>query len=87
MTTDAASLWALMCLRVESEPDPSILTRLLGYFQNLNITPRRVVAEFSTHGHLYLQVEVGGLSEERMGLITAKASQLPVVIDAHWHPL
>jgi len=34
---------ALMRLRVAIDGDPSVLPRLMGFFQNLNVTPRRVV--------------------------------------------
>ena len=43
MTADEPSATAaLLCLRVSTDGDPSVLTRLLGHFQNLNVTPRRV---------------------------------------------
>ena len=52
---------ALLCLRVATDSDPSVLVRLLGYFQNLNVTPRRVVAEFGCNERLHLQIDVAGL--------------------------
>ena len=36
---------ALLRLHVATEADPSALQRLLSYFQNINVVPRRVVAE------------------------------------------
>jgi hypothetical protein len=78
---------ALLCLRVSTDGDPSVLTRLLGYFQNLNVTPRRVVAEFGVNHELHVKVDVSGMSEERMSLITAKVGQNPSVLNAYWHRL
>jgi hypothetical protein len=78
---------ALLCLRVSTDGDPSVLTRLLGHFHNLNVTPRRVVAEFGLMHELYVKVDVSGLSEERMSLIAAKVGQNPCVLNAYWHRL
>ena len=77
----------LLCLRVSTDGDPSVLTRLLGHFHNLNVTPRRVVAEFGSNSHLHVQVDVSGLSEQRLSLITAKVGQNPSVLNAYWHHL
>jgi len=78
---------ALLCLRVSTDGDPSVLTRLLGYFHNLNVTPHRVVAEFGLNHELYVKVDVSGLSEARMSLITAKIGENPCVLNAYWHHL
>jgi hypothetical protein len=88
MTAEAYSPTAkLLCLRVSTDGDPSVLTRLLGHFHNLNVTPRRVVAEFGLMHELYVKVDVSGLSEERMSLIAAKVGQNPCVLNAYWHRL
>ena len=88
MTADELSMTAaLLCLRVSTDGDPSVLTRLLGHFQNLNVTPRRVVAEFGSNALLHLAIDVTGLSEERLTLITAKVGQNPCVLNAYWHYL
>jgi hypothetical protein len=88
MTADEHSpTAALLCLRVSTDGDPSVLTRLLGHFHNLNVTPRRVVAEFGLMHELYVKVDVSGLSEERMSLIAAKVGQNPCVLNAYWHRL
>jgi hypothetical protein len=88
MTADEPSATAaLLCLRVSTDGDPSVLTRLLGHFQNLNVTPRRVVAEFGSNAQLHLAIDVTGLSEERLTLITAKVGQNPCVLNAYWHYL
>jgi hypothetical protein len=78
---------ALLSLRVSTDGDPSVLTRLLGHFHNLNVTPRRMVAEFGLMHELYVKVDVSGLSEERMSLIAAKVGQNPCVLNAYWHRL
>ena len=78
---------ALLCLRVSTDGDPSVLTRLLGHFHNLNLTPRRVLAEFGSDSHMHVKVDVSGLSEERLTLITAKVGQNPCVLNAYWHYL
>jgi hypothetical protein len=74
-------------MRVTSEADPSVLPRLLGYLHNLNHTPRRVSAEFGIHGHMYLEIDVCGLPEGRVSLITAKIGQAPSVLTAYWYRL
>src|ERR1700689_817452 len=77
----------LLGLRVVSEADPGALFRVLERFQGLNITPRRVIAEFAAPGTLFVQVELTQLSEHRLGLITAKIRQVPCVLNAYWHRL
>jgi hypothetical protein len=75
MTAEAYSPTAkLLCLRVSTDGDPSVLTRLLGHFHNLNVTPRRVVAEFGLMHELYVKVD-------------AKVGQNPCVLNAYWHRL
>jgi hypothetical protein len=78
---------ALLCLRVTTDCDPSVLPRLLGHFHNLNVTPRRVLAELGSGSQLHVKVDVSGLSEERLSLITAKLGQNPCVLNAYWHHL
>lgn len=75
---------SLLRLQVVADADPSALARVLERFQNLNIVPRRVTAEFGTNDSLYISVDVFGLSEEQMTLITGKVCQAASVIDAHW---
>jgi hypothetical protein len=77
--------WSRMTLRVTTDGDPSSLTRVLGYFHNLNITPNRVLAEFASNELLHLQIDVTGVSEKRLTLIAAKAAQIPCVLKAFWH--
>jgi hypothetical protein len=76
--------FALLQLRVVSEADPAALVRVLQHFQNLNFVPRRMVAECSTAGEFHVCVDVFGLTEDRMTLITEKIKQAPFVLNAYW---
>jgi hypothetical protein len=77
--------WALLHLRVTAESDPAALARVIERFQNLNIVPRRVVAEWATTDQLHIQVEVAGVPEATVALIAAKLSQVPCIVSAYWH--
>ena len=77
----------LLRLHVTTDGDPSVLPRLLGLFQNLNVTPRAVLAEFGNNMLMHLSVDVSGLPEARLTLITGKISQSPCVLNAYWHYL
>ncbi len=72
-------------LRVAAEPDPGVLARVLERFQNLNVVPRRVVADWATTGTLHVEVQVSGISEYMLNLIAAKLGQVPSILNAHWH--
>jgi hypothetical protein len=76
---------ALLRLRVTAEADLGALSRVLERFQNLNVVPRRVVAEMGSGDVLYIQVDIVGLAEERLSLIAAKLNQALSIRDAHWH--
>jgi len=85
MTVEDSDTYALLRLRVATESDPSTLTRLLGYFQNLNITPRRIAAEFATTGLVHVEIDVSGVSESRLSMIAGKIGQAVPVLNAYWH--
>jgi hypothetical protein len=72
-------------LRVVAEADSGALMRVLERFQNLNVLPRRVIAEFGTHGTMHIQVDVSGMAESTLNLIAAKLGQVPTILDAYWH--
>jgi len=76
-----------LCLRVAAELEPSALPRILHQFQNLNIIPRRVIAERDTAHTLHIRVDIVGLTEDRLTLIASKVGQLPGVGNAYWHRL
>jgi hypothetical protein len=77
--------WPVLYLRVTAEADPGALPRVLERFQNLNLLPRRVVAEWGTTGTLHVQVDIAGLSEETVTLLAAKLRQVPCILNAYWH--
>lgn len=77
----------LLRLRVAAEDDPSGLPRLLALFQNLNVIPRRVVADFGINSVMHVEIDLCGFPEERLTLIAAKIGQLPYVLNAYWHRL
>jgi hypothetical protein len=77
--------WSVLYLRVSAEADPGALARVLERFQNLNFTPRRVVAEWGINDTLHVQVDIAGLPEERLDLIATKLSQVPSILNAYWH--
>jgi hypothetical protein len=80
--------WPVFHLRVSAEADPGALARVLERFQNLNIVPRKVSAEWATTGTtatLYVEVHITGLPEETVSKITAKLGQVPSVLNAYWH--
>jgi hypothetical protein len=91
MTADAdrqhSDTWTLLRLRVTTDGDPSVLPRLLGLFQNLNVTPRQVTAEFDIQAAMHVSIDVSGVPPERLSLIAAKIGQTPCVLNAYWHYL
>ena len=80
-----SSDWPVLYLRVAADADPGALARVLERFQNLNLTPRRVVAEWGTNDTLHVQVDISGVSEERLSLMAAKLGQIPSILNVHWH--
>jgi len=82
---DSSETTKLVRLRVSTEADPGVITHLLSHFQNVNVIPQRVVAEFATTGLLHIHIDVSGLSESRISLIAAKMTQCVPVLHAYWH--
>ena len=80
-----SSDWPVLHLRVAADADPGALARVLERFQNLNLIPRRVVAEWGINDTLHVQIDIAGLSEERVSLIAAKLCQVPSILNAYWH--
>jgi hypothetical protein len=72
-------------LRVVAEADPGALARVLEGFQNLNVLPRQVLAEVGTNDTLHVDVEIVGLTEDQLDLITAKIGRSPCTVSAYWH--
>jgi hypothetical protein len=82
---DCTETTKLLRLRVSAERDPGVVARLLGHFQNLNVIPHRIVAEFATTGIVHVHIDISGLSERRIALIAAKMGQCVPVLNAYWH--
>jgi hypothetical protein len=59
-------------LQVVADADPGAIARVVERFQNLNIIPRRVSAEFLSNDILHIEVDVFGLPEEQLTLIAGK---------------
>jgi hypothetical protein len=77
--------YPLLRLQVTADADPGALARILERFQNLNVLPRRLISEFGTDDKLHIQVDVFGLTEERLTLIAAKIGQVPSILNTYWH--
>jgi hypothetical protein len=56
-------------------------------FQNLNVVPRRICAEFGSDDRVHIEVDVCGMTAEQLSLIASKISQSPSIHRAHWHRL
>jgi hypothetical protein len=78
---------SLLRLRVSADADAQSLARVLEWFANLDVTPRRVRVEWGTNSVIHIEVDVAGLSEETMTLIAAKVDQATSVLNAYWHHL
>jgi hypothetical protein len=76
---------SLLRLRVVAEADPGAVARVLERFQNLNVLPRRIIAEFGINDTIHIQVDVCGLPEEQLKIIAAKIGQATSIVNAHWH--
>jgi hypothetical protein len=75
----------LLRLRVAADADPSAIPIVLARFQNLNVIPRRVLAEFGSNDILHIEVDVFGLSEAQIALIAGKVRESPCIRNSHWH--
>lgn len=75
----------LLRLRVVADADPGAVARVVERFQNLNILPRRILAEFGSHDLLHIQVDVCGLPETQLTLIAAMIGRAPSIVSAYWH--
>ena len=84
---DSSQRYARWRLHVVADADPGAVARVVERFQNLNILPRRIIAEFSSNDILHIDVDVCGLPDEQLGLIVGKIRQAPCIVNAHWHRL
>jgi hypothetical protein len=76
---------SLCRLCVVADADPSALARVIERFQNLNVVPRRVIAEFGTNNWLHIQVDLFGLPAEQLSLMATKIGQVPCIVNAYWY--
>jgi hypothetical protein len=81
---DSPEFYARRRLQVVTDADPGAIARVVERFQNLNIIPRRLCAEFSSNDLLYIEVDVCGIADEHMALIAAKLSQATNIVNARW---
>ena len=84
---DTSQPYSRRRLQVVADADPGAIARVVERFQNLNIIPRRLTAEFSSNDTLHIEVDVFGLPDEQLALIAAKICQAPCVLNAYWHRL
>jgi hypothetical protein len=77
--------FSLLRLHVVADSDPGALIRVLERFQNLNVSPRRVIAEAAMDGTLHIEIDIGDLPQQTLTLITAKLRQCIFVQNADWH--
>jgi hypothetical protein len=76
----------LLRLQIVADADPAAIALVADRFRNLNVLPRRLLAEFGTDNRLHIEVDVCGMSEEQLSLIANKISQSPSIHRTHWHP-
>ena len=84
---DSPQSYSRRRLQVVADADPGAIARVVERFQNLNIIPRRVSAEFSSNDLLHIEVDVCGLADEQLALIAAKIRQATSIVSAYWHRL
>jgi hypothetical protein len=81
---DSREFYARRRLQVIADADPGAIARVVERFQNLNIIPRRLTAEFSSNDLLYIEVDVCGIADEQLALIAAKIRQATSIVNARW---
>jgi hypothetical protein len=74
-------------LRVVADADPGAIALIANRFRNLNVLPRRLLAEFGTNNVLHIEVDVFGLPEDQLALIAAKIREAPSIVNVYWHHL
>ena len=84
---ESAQPYSRRRMQVVADADPGAISRVVERFQNLNVVPRRLTAEFSSNDILHIEVDVCGLPDEQLALIEAKIRQAPCIVSVHWHRL
>jgi hypothetical protein len=82
MYAQELSLWRL---RVTADADPGVVARVVERLQNLNVLPRRVLAETDSNNRFRIEVDVFGMPEAQMTLMALKLRQNTSVLNAYWH--
>jgi hypothetical protein len=80
-------LSSFLRLKVVADADSGAIARVLERFQNLNVIPRRVSAEFGIGDVVHIEVDVFGLPVAQMELVAAKIRESVSVTNAHWHAM
>jgi hypothetical protein len=83
----SSTLVSVLHLRVTTDSDPGGIARVLERFQNLNVLPRKVSAEWATTGLMHIEVQIAGMPEEMLTLIAAKLNSVPSIVNAYWYRL
>jgi hypothetical protein len=84
---DSPPTYFRLRLQVVADADPGAIARVIERFQNLNIVPRRLTAEFASNDVLHVAVDVCGVPDEQLMLIASKIRQAPSIVNAYWHRL
>ncbi len=84
---DSPQIYSRRRLQVVADADPGAIARVVERFQNLNIIPRRLTAEFSSNDLLHVEVDVCGTPDEQLMLIAGKIRQAPSIVTVYWHRL
>ena len=84
---DTPQTYSRRRLHVVADADPGAIARVVERFQNLNNVTRRLTAEFASSDLLHITVDVCGITDEQLALITVKIRQAICVLNAHWHRL
>jgi hypothetical protein len=79
--------FSLIRLRVVADSDPAAIGTVIHRFQNLNIVPRRINAEFGIDERLHIEVDVCGVTVEQPAIIASKISESPSIHHTQWYPL
>ena len=79
--------FSFLRLRVVADADPGAIALVANSFRNLNVLPRRLLAEFGTNNIVHIEVDVFGLREDQLALIAAKIREAPSIVNAYWHHL
>jgi hypothetical protein len=75
---------SLFRIRVVADVDPGAIARVIERFQNLNVMPRRVIAEIGVDT-IHIEIDICGLPEEQLRVIAAKIGAATSILKAYWY--